>query len=121
MKTIFLTLFAVCLGWFAEPSGLVISDEKVTCIINRNTSWEELQEYKARLWEKKQIKFDIEQVDFNRAKQITKIKIRVDCNDGFKGSAQTVFKDDKSKMSFYRIYDKAAGSPFGIGGLPEDK
>ena len=109
-------------GWFTEEGdGLSISDQKVKCVISQNTTESQLQNFKTELWEKKKIRFDVERLDFTSDKRISRIKISVDCNDGFKGSAQMVFKDDNSKMNFYRIYDEKAESPFGIGELSSDK
>lgn len=121
MKTILLFVVTSFFGWFAEEDGLSISDQKVRCVISQNTTEGQLQEFKAELWEKKKIRFDVERLDFTSDKRISRIKISVDCNDGFKGTAQMLFKDNNSKMNFYRIYDEKAESPFGIGELTSDK
>ncbi|GAB3050870.1 hypothetical protein [Spirosoma pulveris] len=121
MKTVLLFVVTSFLGWFVEGDGLSISDQEVKCVISQNTTESQLQEFKTELWEKKNIRFDVERLDFTADKRISRIKISVDCNDGFKGTAQMVFKDNNSKMNFYRIYDEKAESPFGIGELSSEK
>lgn len=117
MKTIILSLLTFISVWFAENDGLTITDEKVNCIISQTTTLDQLKQYKAELLEKKNIQFDIEQLKVNQDGLITNLKISVDCHDGFKGSAYLSFKDEKTKMNFYRNYEKGADSPFGIGEL----
>jgi hypothetical protein len=46
------------------------------------------------------------------------IKFHVDCQDGFKGSAEYPISNNK-KVGFYRNYDSKAKSSFGIGILGE--
>lgn len=121
MKTMLLSVITFFFGWFAEEDGLSISDQKVTCTISQTTTEGQLQKFRTELWEKKKIRLDVDQLDVNPDHQISRIKISVDCNDGFKGSAQMVFKDNTSKMTFYRIYDEKAESPFGIGRLSPSK
>lgn len=121
MRTILLFVVTSFFGWFAEGDGLSISDQKVRCVISQNTTESQLQEFKTELWEKKKIRLDVDRLDLTPDKRISRIKISVDCNDGFKGTAQMVFKDDNSKMNFYRIYDEKAESPFGIGELSPEK
>jgi len=108
MKTTLLFVVTSLLVWFTEAAGLSISDQKVKCVISQNTTESQLQDFKTELLEKKKIRFDVDRLDFTSDKGISRTKISVDCNDGFKGSAQMVFKDDKSKMNFYRIYDEKA-------------
>ncbi len=117
MKTVLLSLFTFVSIWFTDGDGLTITDEKVICTISQTTTIEQLKQYKAALLAKKNIQLDIEQIDVNQNGLITTLKISVDCHDGFKGSAQLTFKDEKTKMNFYRVYRKGVDSPFGIGRL----
>lgn len=117
MKAILFSLITFFSVWSVEGDGLTITDQKVNCVISQTTTFEQLKQYKAELLKKKNIQFDIEHVDINRDGLIINLKISVDCHDGFKGSAQLGFKDEKTKMNFYRIYEKGAESPFGIGEL----
>ena len=123
MRILLVALLPIVFNWFVPSTGLTISRKKVICVIDQTTSAEQLMRFKNELWQKKKIQLDIEQVTRNQDNLITQLKISVNCNDGFKGSAQADFKDVDTKLSFYRIYKKNVASPFGIGRgvLPETK
>ena len=117
MKTIVLSLLTFFSVWFAENDGLTITNERVNCTISQATTHEQLKQYKAELIEKKNIQLEIKQIEVNQDGLITNLSISVDCRDGFKGSARQSFKDEKTKMNFYRVYEKNTDSAFGIGEL----
>ena len=119
-----MTLFLVLTWlstWFPQADGLSISEERVACIINRNMNIAEFDAFATELWEKKKIRFSVDRFYVNKYNQLTKVKISVNCNDGYKGSAELLFEDEESKVGFYRVYNSKDNSPFGIGSLPSKK
>jgi hypothetical protein len=119
MKSIILLLF-LSLFFSDGKSGLTITKEKVLLSIDKNTLKDQLQEYRAKLWEEKKIRLSIERLDFTADQTIGYIKIRVDCGDGFKGSSGQPLLSDKDKVGFYRIYGKKDISPFGMQPTPDE-
>lgn len=97
--------------------GLIITDNKIALYIDRNTTKEQLDEYKAKLLERK-IDLNIDKIKFDNDKKMSYIKFSVDCNDGFKGSGAYALTE-ATKVGFYRLYDKNAESPFGVGLSPQ--
>jgi len=53
--------------------------------------------------------------------QLAGLKIAVDCNDGFSGSAGSGFFSVTGGIYFYRDYTEDAEKPFGLGSLPLPK
>jgi hypothetical protein len=93
-------------------SCLLIDKNKVVLSIDRNTTQEQLNDYRTKLKEVN-INLNIDKIEFESDKKIKYLEISVDCNDGFKGSVNQTLRGDE-KIGFYRIYDKKAPSPFGM-------
>ena len=95
--------------------GLFADSTKVLLSMDRNTSYDQLNQYKNDL---KQLNIDlnIKKVEFDDNGKMKRLEIAVDCHDGFKGTVkQTLSRNNK--IGFYRIYDKSATSPFGMEAL----
>jgi hypothetical protein len=102
---------------FVPETGLDISAERVRLSVNRNTTSQELEQFKTDLWEKKAIRLHIVTVRYGLTGKINFLKIAVDCNDGFKGEASSTFLNDSHQIGFYRSYDDSE-NPFEIGSIP---
>ena len=61
----------------------------------------------------KGISLNYDRLAFDENGGLSQIAFRVDCNDGFKGTAHSHQIFNQSKTGFYRDYDDAASSPFG--------
>jgi len=95
--------------------GLFADKTKVLLSIDKNMSYEQLNEFKSKL-KKLNIDFNIRKIEFDSDNKITKLKISVDCNDGYKGSATESLKDN-GRIGFYRIYSDSTTTPFGMNAI----
>lgn len=103
------TLFLLLIG-LSFQSDLRITKNKITLSINRNTTKQEIKNYQSELLKKK-IRFYIYNISFTKENKIDQIEIRVDCNDGFKGSIHKKL-DAGNSIGFIRDYSTDAESPF---------
>lgn len=103
-----------------ESTGhLFISKEKISLVIDKNTTKKQLEQYQAQLKEKN-IDLKIKKIETGADDKITYVEIAVDCNDGFKGSVGgSPIKNDN--VGFYRVYTKNSSSPFGVGSGDENE
>ncbi|MDD5185314.1 MAG: hypothetical protein PHS84_08655 [Paludibacter sp.] len=96
--------------------GLFADKTKVLLSMDKNTTYEQLNQYKNDL-KKLNIDLNIRRVEFSSDNKINLLKITVDCNDGFKGTVTQSLKGNE-KIGFYRVYDNSASSPFGMYAIP---
>lgn len=92
--------------------GLFADKTKVLLSIDKNTTYDQLSQYKNDL-KKLNIDLNIKRIEFSSDNKINLLKISVDCNDGYKGTVTQSLKDNE-KIGFYRIYDDSAESTFGM-------
>jgi hypothetical protein len=96
----------------------VIIKNKVEIVFDPSMTLAELEKIKTGL-RKEKIYLNFEKLAFNPVDgKLNFIKFHVDCQDGFKGSAEYPISNNK-KVGFYRNYDSKAKSSFGIGILGE--
>jgi N-acetylmuramoyl-L-alanine amidase len=96
----------------------VIIKNKVEIVFDPSMTLAVLEKLRAGL-KKEKIDLNFEKLGFNPVDgKLNFIKFHVDCQDGFKGSAEYPISNNK-KVGFYRDYDSKAKSSFGIGILGE--
>jgi len=109
-KTLFLSLFL--------PSAMLSFSQaeskkgRVEVTFHRKLQFNDLVKIKLDMAEKG-ISLNYDRLAFDENGGLSQIAFRVDCNDGFKGTAHSHQIFNKSKTGFYRDYDDAAPSPFG--------
>ncbi len=67
------------------------------------------------------IEITYEDVAFDEQGRLTSLAIRVDCKDGFSGSAYASPVPKDLSFGFVRDYRQEAASPFGIGYIAEQR
>ena len=60
-------------------------------------------------------------IEYNDDGKLKRLSFRVDCQDGFSGSASTDRLVDNIKFGFFRDYRKGVSTPFGVGAIPAEK
>ena len=66
---------------------------------------------------KKKIDLVYEKVELNKKGKLKLLAFKVDCNDGFSGSAKSKHLKKKMGFGFYRDYREGSPSPFGTGNV----
>ncbi len=67
------------------------------------------------------IEIEYENVEFDRKGRLSSLGIRVNCKDGFSGTAMTSQVPEDLSFGFVRDYREGAAVPFGIGFHPSKK
>ena len=88
--------------------------DRITVIFNHTLHFNELVRIKLDMGEKG-ITLAFKKLEFDENGGLLSIDFNVNCNDGYKGSAQESNLTDESKFGFYRDYSKNAKSSFGTG------
>src|SRR5687768_4220565 len=89
---------------------------KVEVVFNRQLNFNDLVKIKMEIADKG-ILLDYKRMEFDNNGKLKSISFKVDCKDGFSGSASSEELSNDSRFGFYRDYSKDAASPFGTGGL----
>ena len=63
------------------------------------------------------ISLDYMHLEFDENNGLEAIEFKVDCNDGFSGSAKNFKVTNDSQYGFFRDYNEKIESPFGTGAL----
>jgi hypothetical protein len=115
MKPFF--IFLACLFFMVSnaQSQMNIENLKVEVKFTNKMDWESLVHVKADL-KKKNILLEFVELKFDENGKLFYIMIKVDCGDGFKGTAGSALNGTKP-FGFKRDYEKGADSPFIIGVL----
>lgn len=108
-------LVALMLTFSTLSAQMNVQDQLLEVSFNASLDFDDLTKIKREL-SKKNIQLDYEKLEFREDGKLFKIVFKVDCNDGFKGSAQAELTGKNSYTGFYRNYDKTASSVFGTGG-----
>ena len=66
---------------------------------------------------KEKIDLTYEKVEFDKKGKLSMIAFKVDCKDGFSGSAKSKHLKKKHGFGFYRDYREGSPSPFGTGNV----
>lgn len=123
MKKFTLFLFVILSGLMlssftvskTHPS-LIEKSHKIEVIFNNKTNFKQLVQIQKQL-HKRNIDLVYKELEFDENNGLIKIDFKVNCNDGFKGSAASDHLTNNSMFGFFRDYSKGAKSPFGTGGL----
>ena len=116
MKTI------ICLiGFLTLNVGAIhempIVDNKLQVEIHNDLTFEDMAKIKSDMAEKG-ITIDYQKLVFNESGKLRVIAFSVDCNDGFRGTAERpVPSKKKTPFGFFRDYTEGAKVPFAIGNL----
>jgi len=92
------------------------SDEKVALKVTPNTTKEELITISEELLEDRNISLDFQSSEFDKDGMIKNLNLKVDCNDGFKGSTKAEYTSLLvNKFGFVRDYSKQSKTPMKVG------
>lgn len=94
----------------------ISSDTKIAVLFSKNTSFAQLAAIRQDL-QKDGIELEYQALEFDKNGDLLKISFRVDCRDGFAGSATSTNLTTESSFGFYRDYTRNAAKPFQIGEL----
>lgn len=97
-------------------AGKVSTHKNVKVTFTNKLTFDSLVVIKSNL-QKLHITINYEKIEFDKNDKLKAIHIKVNCNDGFLGSAGADRITNKPDFGFYRNYDKNATSPFGIGDM----
>jgi hypothetical protein len=93
-------------------NSLFIDSTEVILSIDKNTTIVDISNYKTKLKEVN-IDLNIDKIEYDTDNKIKSLAIKVDCNDGYVGTANKMLNGDE-KIGFYRLYRKDAKSPFAM-------
>ncbi|MBT3207016.1 MAG: hypothetical protein HN704_12570 [Bacteroidetes bacterium] len=118
MKKWILLLFGISFLYSCTNSttDYSINDDKVFLIITAKTTKTELISISQEMKEKKNIDIDFSESEFHTNDIITKLALKVDCNDGFSGSTEASnIPLNLNNFGFFRTYSDSTDIPFSIG------
>ena len=123
MMRIVIIILLVCLSFelSAQRSPLVISKEKVELVVTEKTTENQLKKIQKRLKDEANIDFSYKDIVFNSKKQISRITIEVDSNDGVK-EAGILMVSAIYDVGFVRNYlsdGNSSEAPLIIGNIRE--
>ncbi len=119
-KTILLSLCIITLsGCLKEKQTQYSTDtEEVFLVITENTTKQELIQIAAEFKEKRNIDIDFSKSEFSGSGKILNLDLKVDCNDGFKGT--TAGSSESFRFNYYgfsRDYSPESKRAFHIGAM----
>lgn len=120
MKKIILVLVGIIAMSCSKESQTKYSteSERVYLIVTENTTKAELTKIASEFKSEKNIAVDFSKTEFSENGKIIKLNLKVDCNDGFRGIAESTGKILKTKNSgFLRDYSEGSKKPFVIGAM----
>jgi hypothetical protein len=95
-----------------------LNAEEVFLVITENTTKEELSQIAATFKEKRNIDIDFSKSQFSKEGKIVDLDLKVDCNDGFKGTTAGSFESFRfSNYGFIRDYSPESERAFHIGSM----
>jgi len=98
----------------AAQDALNMKVNLVEISFNTSLDFNDLSELKNQL-SKLNIDLKYQILEFNEEGKLKRISFKVNCNDGFSGSASSEQLLNKSPIGFYRDYRAGATSAFGTG------
>ena len=100
----------------AHPPVAVSPATKIAVLFSKNTSFAQLAAIRQDL-QKDGIELEYQALEFDKNGALLKISFRVDCRDGFAGSATSTNLTTENSFGFYRDYTRDAKNPFKVGDL----
>lgn len=122
MKNVFrnlpiLLVFAIASGFTLDATDNRLKDEdRIEVSFNRKMEFNDLVKIKLDLAEAG-ITIQYRLLEFDEHGGLKSLDFRVDCNDGFSGSAKSTEIFNQTRWGFYRDYRENVKSPFGTGAL----
>ena len=122
MKNVFgnlpvLIVFAIASGFTLETTDHRPGDKgRIEVSFNRKMEFNDLVKIKLDLAEAG-ITIQYRLLEFDDQGGLKSLDFKVDCNDGFNGSAKNTNIVNQTRWGFYRDYREHVESPFGTGGL----
>jgi hypothetical protein len=89
---------------------------KIAVLFSKNTSFAQLAAIRQDL-QKDGIELEYQTLEFDKNGGLLKIGFRVDCRDGFAGSATSTSLTAENSFGFCRDYTRNAVKPFQVGEL----
>jgi hypothetical protein len=89
-------------------------DKRVEVLFNRTMEFADIVKIKLEVAQKG-IVLDYQKLLFDENGKLKEISFKVDCKDGFSGSASNGKLTNYSKFGFFRDYSPSAPLPFGTG------
>jgi len=115
-----LLLFIIAASSFVPGNGSAMEkNERIEVIFTRNMKINDLVKVKSDL-EEQGITLSYKLLRFDDEDRLSGIAFKVDCHDGFKGSASNTSLRYDDRIGFYRDYRPGSSSPFGTGKLTEE-
>jgi hypothetical protein len=122
MKNVFknlpiLVVFAIASGFMLHATGNRPENKgRIEVSFNRKMEFNDLVKIKLDLAEAG-ITIQYRLLEFDDHGGLKSLDFRVDCNDGFSGSAKNTEIINQTRWGFFRDYRENVESPFGTGGL----
>lgn len=119
MKNAFVfSILLFMLTGFSVPESALIRGENDTVLVvfNSATTFEDLATIRSEM-KSKGIVLSYLRIEFNEGGGLKEIKIKVDCKDGFSGTASSKILTPESQFGFKRDYSQNSEDPFTVGNL----
>jgi len=100
-------------------ASLYKNQGRIEVIFNRHLEFNDLVKIKLDM-SQHGIILDYQKLEFDEFGKLTFISFKVDCRDGFSGSASnfgSIELFNQTRLGFYRDYTEGVESPFGTGGI----
>lgn len=103
---------------FTAPNANGINNpgKRIQVLFNQNISFTELGLIQSDC-DKKGIRLTFKKIEYNEVGKLHSLSFKVDCKDGFSGSASTEHLTKDLRFGFYRDYTENTKSPFGVGAI----
>lgn len=116
LRIIVFTFIAFIAFSFIENRERFYLRDIVIVAFNSATTFDDLAKIKNELKDKN-IAIDYIKIEFNEGGGLKEIKIKVDCKDGFSGTASSKILTLESRFGFKRDYSQNSEDPFTLGNL----
>ena len=126
MKTIrpfyFFFIVVMLLSGFKNPDekNTAINKTRFEVIFNQNVSFTELALIQAHC-QANGIALTYKKIEYDDKGLLKSLSFKVNCNDGFAGSASTDVLTKNSRFGFCRDYQQNAKTPFATGTIDKDE
>jgi len=104
----------ISFGTVYSQTSNTTKTNKVKAEFNNSMNFEALVDIKKEMADLG-IELDYLTIEFQENGQLKSISFKVDCNDGFAGSASATFSRKDYNIGFFRDYSKNARVPFKTG------
>jgi hypothetical protein len=113
---VFLCVFLVACGFALKSNDLQKEEGRIEVSFNRKMQFNDLVKLKLDLAEAG-LTLQYQVLEFDGSGGLKSLAFKVDCNDGFSGSATSNAIYNNTRWGFYRDYRPNIDSPFGTGAL----